>query len=527
MPTASSTASASGPQSAGTVARPKAAADPKNIPNPVPGTTKLTQKDRLLNAPLPFKQLPGIVDPPAGTGMARYTGQKLSWSTCEFGECATVLAPMDYARPDYKAITLQLARKKSTSASRVGSLLMNPGGPGGPGRDMPKASRYDELNKFDLVGWDTRGAGASTPVVCYKDQLTAPQPELDKQFSMDQSPDTPQELKELQAQYKKFAQACAENSGEYLRYIGTAQTVQDMDLMRQLLGDKQLNFLGYSYGTYLGSYYATTYPDKVGRMVLDSTVNVTTDETLSQAIGFDRALWNFAGWVAPKNGPLGSTPEEVVGKLKTFLDGLDSTPIGTKDKNRQLTQSLAATGILTVLYGSQDEFSYLEKALIAAYKGDGTLLMAFADAMNGRQSNGTYEEMAVAFPAIYCSDNPDAGSDAGVTEWDKQKKDAPFFGFYFGPGVQCAYWPVKAPEPKKMQAPKSATKILIVGGTGDPATPYEYAKWMADALGNAEMVTYDGFGHGSYGGSNACLNKTVREYLQDGTIPPKGTVCTQ
>ncbi|MGL4831698.1 MAG: alpha/beta fold hydrolase [Propionibacteriaceae bacterium] len=514
------------PSSVPSVARPKAAAVPGQVPKPVAAPSKADQPDRPTTVALPFIPLKGIVDPPAGTGMDRYTNQTLVWSSCDFGQCASILAPMDYDRPDYKAITVQLSRKATMSPAKYGSLLMNPGGPGAAGREMPTGKRYDALTKYDLIGWDPRGAGASTPVVCFKDQFGQPLPLMEKQTSMDASPDTDAEAKELDDTLATFSKGCAENSGEYLKYIGTAQTVQDMDLIRQLLGEPRLNYLGYSYGTYLGSYYASKYPDKVGRMVLDSAVNVTDDQGISQATGFDRALWNFAGWlISEKDNSLGSSAEEVVGRLKEFLDKLDSAPLKTMDANRPLTQALAVQGIVTVLYGSDAEFVYLKKAIQRAYAGDGSVLLSFADAMNGRNDDGTWEELQIAFPSILCVDWPDAGVKAARDGWKDQAKDAPFFGFYFGPGATCASWPVRAATAPKITAPSSATKILVVGSTGDPATPYEFAQWMSDQLGNAEVLTYDGFGHGTFGGENACINSAVTSYLQDGTVPAPATVC--
>ncbi len=467
------------PGSVPTVARPKAAAAPGQVPKPTVAPSKADQPDRPAVAALPFIPLKGIVDPPAGSGMDRYSKQKLVWSSCEFGQCASILVPMDYERPDYKAVTVQLSRKETRSPEKYGSLLMNPGGPGAAGREMPESKRYGILTKYDLIGWDPRGTGESTPVICFKDQFSRSLPQMEKQTSMDASPDTDVEAKELDETLAAFSKGCAENSGEYLKYIGTAQTVQDMDLIRQLLGEQKLNYLGYSYGTYLGSYYASKYPEKVGRMVLDSAVNITEDQGISQATGFDRALWNFAGWLVSENdSSLGSSAEEIVGRLKEFLDKLDSEPIKTMDSNRPLTQSLAVQGIVTVLYGNNTEFVYLKKAIQRAYAGDGSLLLSFADAMNGRKEDGTWEELQIAFPSILCVDWPDAGAKDAHDGWKDQIKDAPFFGFYFGPGATCASWPVKATKPPKITSPSSATKILVVGSTGDPATPYEFAQWL-------------------------------------------------
>lgn len=501
-------------------------ATPGTVPAPKDDEPKgMTKMPDRQDVDLSFKQIDGIVDPPAGSGMERYTKQKLQWSSCSYGECADMLVPMDYARPDYKAITIKLSRAKSTSTPRLGSLLSNPGGPGGPGLDLAKSSRFKGLEQYDKIGFDTRGAGESTPVVCYDNMTTSPQPKLDEMTSMDSSPDTEEEYEAAITMQRDFAKGCAERSGEYLKYIGTEQTVQDMDMIRQLVGDPKLNWVGWSYGTYLGSYYAYKFPDKVGRMVLDSAVNLTNDNSLSQAMGFDRALRNFAEYSVKKGSKLGGSADEIIGNIGKFLDKLDSAPIkGSGD--RKLTQALAVTGIITALYGTEEEFSYLEMALDRAMNQDnGELLLMFADLMNGRQKDGSYEQMQVSFPAIACTDGYDYGLGFSKGQWAKEMQKSEFFGRYFGP-IGCETWVFKPTTiPEKITAPNSATKILVVGSTGDPATPYEQSIWMADQLGNAQVLTLDGPGHGTFGGNNSCVNTAVLDYLKTGKLPAKDKVC--
>lgn len=473
--------------------------------------------------PLSFIKLPGMVDPPGSQrGVERYLAQSLNWTSCGAIQCATVVAPMMWEAPDMQGITLQLYRRPAT-ATKIGTLFVNPGGPGGGGRGLVESRRrWAGLEGYDIVGWDPRGSERSTPVRCFANQ-DQPLPELDALNELDASPDNEAEYQALVNGWKDFDARCAQNSGVWLRYITTYQVVQDMDLLRQLVGDAKLTYLGYSYGTYLGSVYANYFPDKVGRLVLDAAVNITDDESLSQAQGFDRALGLFAEWEG-RQGVLGSSKDAVLANLTAWMERLDANPIPVGA--RKLTQSLASQGIVTTLYGSEDEWSYLEQALDAAMnQNNGRLLLSFADSINDRNADGTYGQMAFSFPAMLCSDASDHGLKWSREQWADEQKSAPFFGKYFGPGVTCEQWAVQPMPPVRYSAP-TAPPILVVGGTGDPATPYEYAGWMADQLGSGVLLTYEGPGHGTFGGNSSCIDRYVVSYLVQGQVPQKGVRCS-
>lgn len=490
-------------------------------PTPRPRTGPVSP-DRQLGA-LPLVKLRGMVDPPAGSGYERYTKQQVSWNKCGGYECATVLAPMDYTNPDGIAITLNVKRRPATGPKQ-GSIFVNPGGPGAAGSNMVAGRRWDRLNQaYDIVGWDPRGTGQSTPVKCYANDAQATKA-VDAFLYLDMSPDNDAEYNTYVEGATAFADSCATYSGLYLQYITSIQVVQDMDLLRQVVGDQKLNFLGYSYGTYIGAMYAYYFPDNVGHMVLDSAVNITQDTTMTQAQGFDRALGLFAQWSA-QNNKIGATKDEVIAKIVSFLDELDSQPIMVG--SRMLSQSLAVTGIITPLYGTEDEWAQLEQALSAAYTGDGQMLLAFADAMNQRDSNGTYGQMYFSFPAMMCADSEDDGLVEGRKQWLETQKKAPIFGKYFGPSVMCERWHVPPAPEMKITAP-TAAPIVVVGATGDPATPYEYSGWMAHQLGDKHvLLTFDGPGHGTYGGTNRCIDDAVNAYLLQDQVPAKGTICKQ
>ena len=243
--------------------------------------------------PIPSVVPKGYNDPPAGSGLARYQRQTLEWQPCGNGlTCTTVLAPLDYAKPDGTAITLALARRAATAERRLGTLFINPGGPGGSGTSYVGYFNPEGLEGYDIVGWDPRGVGYSTPVACMGPK------ELDRFYALDASPDDPAEERAWLDAVQGFGRSCLERSGGLLEHVSTVETVKDLELLRGLVGDDKINYFGSSYGTRIGAFYAELYPQRVGRMVLDGSVNISGSDTISQTEGFERALNNFARWCA-------------------------------------------------------------------------------------------------------------------------------------------------------------------------------------------------------------------------------------
>lgn len=484
-----------------------------------PATAQHPGPDRP-QTPLADVDLPGMKPPPPGMGMARYTGQQLTWTACDGGlQCADVLAPMDHADPDRKAITLHLVRRPA-AGTRTGAVLVNPGGPGEPGTGLVRSGRFAGMTGLDIVGWDPRGTGASTPIVC-EDAPGKPNPSVDRVFALDGSPDNDAEWQALLDGERALFAGCATHSGRWLEFVGTDQTARDMDLIRALLGEEKLSYVGYSYGTWLGAVYATLFPSHVGRMVLDSPVDVTGEGKVSQAVGFERAFGLFAEWEAPR-GKLGRTPDEVRARIREFIGGLDRAVVPVGD--RALTETLAATGIAATLYGGEQSWQVLEDALLLALDGKGARLLQLADSLNDRQRDGSYGTRFWSFPAILCRDEGDDGLAAARTRWVEDQAEAPLFGYWFGPQISCPMFPV-APLPRIAIDAHEAAPILVVGSTGDPATPFEYAAGMADALGSGHLLTWDGPGHGSFGHGNPCLDGAVVDYLLRGVVPGPGATC--
>ncbi|WP_171167207.1 alpha/beta hydrolase [Streptomyces sp. I05A-00742] len=439
-------------------------------------------------------------------------------------ECATLRVPLDHARPDGDTLGIALIRARATDRDhRIGSLVFNFGGPGGSGvATLPAfAEDYSDLRKrYDLVSFDPRGVGRSGGVTCLDDK------ELDAYYAAGSTPETTAEQKDLVGRVEKYAEGCRRHSGKVLPYVGTANAARDMDLMRQALGDDKLNYFGVSYGTELGGVYAHLFPKRVGRALFDAVVDPTTDpedSALAQARGFELALGNYltACTATHDNCP---TEQQIV----ALLDRLGKNPV-PGGEGRQLTQSLATTGIAQSLY-SKDFWDYLTEGLEDAENGDGKILMALGDAMNGRGQDGHYSSLQASLAAITCADFSQRYTAAEIADKvPRFRKASPVFGEFMAWGLtQCTGWPVKGEWRNPDVSAKGAAPILVVGNTGDPATPYEGAHRMAQALGNGVGVemTYRGQGHGAYDSGNSCVKKAVDAYLLDGTVPGRGTVCS-
>jgi len=495
---------------------------------PSPGPTSTTVGDlQLATSPSPVvdrlhlpevnPKVPGVA---AGLGpdLNGYLTQRVQWFDCEQGtRCAGVYAPLDYADPGRASVTLVMRRKPATKQPSLGTLFINPGGPGASGTELVTSFASAGLETYDIVGWDPRGTGQSTPIRCLSDADT------DAYNELDLSPDDPAERAALLAGVEAFNKGCWERNGRLLEHVGTIETVRDLDLLRRLLKQPKLNFVGYSYGTQIGAYYAELFPEHTGRLVLDAAVNITTDESIPQAEGFELALTHYAKWCAERSCPLGSTEAAVKASITGLWDRLDAHPLTVTGGT--LTQSLAVTGVAAMLYGGSEAWPSIALLVESARNGDGRGLLAAADILNGRSEDGSYGPMVYAFPAIGCRDSTDDGVVDADQQWVADQKKAPIFGKYFGPSYGCALWPVR-PDVQLHPTGAGAAPLLVIGGLGDNATPYRYAEWMAKQLTSATLITYTGEGHGTFGGKSKCVDDAVIAYLTQGTVPADGLRCS-
>ncbi|PAZ16536.1 peptidase [Streptomyces sp. SA15] len=460
------------------------------------------------------------------------TSQKLDWGGCKATadssapgsdwQCATLKVPLDWSKPDGETIGLALIRSKARGENRVGSLLFNFGGPGESGVSvMPGYAATASLlrERYDLVSWDPRGVGASEGVRCRSDKA------IQASESVDITPDTPTEEEAYFQDAADFGKGCAKDAGKLLAHVSTTDTARDMDLMRQVLGDSKMHYFGISYGTELGGVYAHLFPKNVGRVILDAVVDPsvgTVGHAENQARGFQRALDAYLE-------STGQDPAEGSRKIVDLLERIDANPLPASS-GRKLTQTLAFTGIILPLY-SEDSWPTLTSALDAAERGDGSELLALADLYNGRDPSGRYGTTTHSQRVISCLDDKQRPTPEETKKLlPRFEKISPVFGTSLGWDTAgwCHDWPVAGQYDTPEVSAPGAAPILVVGNTGDPATPYEGTRKMADELGKGVgvMLTWKGEGHGAYGSGSDCVDSTVNAYLLSGTVPKDGKVCS-
>ncbi|WP_406070177.1 alpha/beta hydrolase [Streptomyces sp. NBC_01020] len=494
---------------------------------------------------------PPAVTPPAaaGAGAAPPAQERPTWTRCPAPSqaqgggkapgtgwaCATLNVPLDYTKPGGKTIPLALIRHRATGpGKRIGSLVYNFGGPGGSGVDTLPAftPTFAKLNtRYDLVSFDPRGVGNSAPVNC----LTGP--ETDALNAVDSTPDTPTEVRRWMDATRDFAAQCEKKSGPLLPYLTTTNVARDLDRIRAAVGDRKLNYYGFSYGTELGATYAHLFPQKVGRAVLDGDMHPDKDFTQGafyQLKGFQLALDHFARscvaatYLCPLHR---STPEGVEKVLTGLVAGLEKHPAAATG-GRTLNDSLALTAIEGALYSPDSGWPRMASA-VAGYlrTHNPAALLTMADSMTGRDAKGHYSNSNNVFSATSCADS---GVPVQKAEIERRlpayRKASPLFGAQFAWALnQCTYWPVKGATKHMEVSAKGAPPILVIGNTGDPATPYGGAKAMARRLGKGVgvLVTWKGGeGHCSYGNGSACIDGTANTYLLDGKVPAYGTSCS-
>ncbi|MGY0017663.1 alpha/beta hydrolase [Streptomyces sp. YJ-C3] len=474
------------------------------------------------------------------TRLSAYYDQSPKWRECGAPgfECATLKAPLDYDKPSAGDIDLAVSRKKATGKGKhLGSLLVNPGGPGGSaigylqayaGIGYPQKVRAG----YDMVAVDPRGVARSAPVTCLDGK------QMDAYTQTDVTPDDTGEQKQLGAAFQKFATGCEthdKTSKRVLPHVSTVEAARDMDLVRAALGDEKLNYVGASYGTFLGATYAGLFPERVGRLVLDGAMDPSLSAqelNRQQTAGFETAFRSFAkDCVGRSDCPLGTgTPDEAGTRLKDFFTTLDRTPLGTGDPDgRKLGEALATTGVIAAMY-DEGAWPQLREALTAAMKKkDGAGLLALSDSYYERDPDGTYSNLMFANAAVNCLDQPPAFTSSKEVEdaLPSFEKASPVFGAGLAwSSLNCAHWPVRPTgEPQRITA-DGAAPIVVVGTTRDPATPYPWAQALAGQLSSGRLLTYDGDGHTAYGRGSDCIDGAIDTYLLTGTPPADGKRCS-
>ncbi|MEV0250691.1 alpha/beta hydrolase [Nocardia sp. NPDC050712] len=475
--------------------------------------------------------------PPTPAALDKFYGQTVDWGSCAevtgerlppSAECAKLTVPVDYAQPQGATAQLALSRIPA-SGKKIGSLLLNPGGPGVSGLSIVSLAGGSALaERFDRVGFDPRGVGSSTPsITCLNPQ------ETDAERAERPVGNTPEGIAVQETENKEYVGKCVERTGtEFLSHVGTREVVQDMDVIRAVLGDSKLSYLGYSYGTKLGSAYAEKYPDRVRALVLDGAIDSSQDpveESLRQAAGFQKAFDGFsADCVRQPDCPLGTDPALAVARFRDLVNPLPDKPARTKDP-RGLSYGDAITGVQQALY-SDSLWRGLSTGLTELAQGRGDTLLQLADMYDGRNDDGTYTNTQDAFNAIRCVDDPRITDPAIASRQDANyRKAAPFLDDGTGTGAAalelCAFWPVpNSSEPHRISVP-GLPKVVVVSTTEDPATPYQAGVDLAQQLG-ASLITFHGTRHtAALVAGDECLDSAVIAYLTNLTEPGSTLSC--
>lgn len=473
-------------------------------------------------------------DPPT-PDLARFYAQHVVWGSCDLFpgttqsmECGRIDVPMDYANPEKASISIPLSRLPARG-EKIGSLFLNPGGPGASGLGMPSMGAKSPLaDRFDLVGFDPRGIGASIPAIrCLTNQ------ERDAERADLDVDDSPPGIQQTEDEEKQYSQRCEQKSGrDLLANVGTRDVAKDLDIMRTAVGDQKLNYLGYSYGTAIGTQYAETFGgDKIRAMVLDGAVDPTisrADKIVRQLAGFQKAFDAFvADCVTIAGCPLGTDPAKANDRYRELTEPLITKPAQTDDP-RGLSFNDARTGTAAALY-QEARWPKLFVGLLELEVGRGDQLLALADQYEGRNDDGSYNNEGDAFTAVRCVDYP-AVKDRAVAGRDDQRsrEAAPFLDDHRGTGQapldQCAFWPVPPTGDQHPVRARGLPPIVVISTTGDPATPYESGGVLAKQLGG-ELVTYRGTQHTVALHGVDCIDETVFAYFIDLVVPPVGKTC--
>ena len=489
----------------------------------------------------------------APAGLERFYDQEISWYPCgekngmqEAGadtgpgtySCARVTVPLSYDEPDGAAIELALKRRSATGTS-IGSLFVDPGGPGGSGVNLVESVEDyfsdDLLESYDVVGFDPRGVSSSTAVDCLTDA------ELDAQRSGEGTEQVTRKTPAAEARADVTERAttlegkceASTTTQGLLDHIDTISAARDLDVLRAVVGDDALSYLGYSYGTYLGATYADLFPGNVGRMVLDGAIDPTLtagQSALGQAQGFEDALRSYVeDCQSTAKCPLSGDVDSGVKQVQDFLDRARTLPLKTSDPDRPLTYSLAQDAILRIMY-QPESWSALTQGLEQAMnQDDGSTLLYISDLFSSRNNDGTYKgNGSESINAINCLDFPVTGDTAS---WDAEAEEINAASPTFGDELTysdlfCQSWGHESSRSREPIHASGSAPILVVGTTGDPATPYPWSQALASQLDDGHLLTWDGSGHTAYGRAGDCITRAVDTYLLAGQLPEEGKTCT-
>ena len=480
-------------------------------------------------------------------GLESFYGQKVEWYDCvatagveksaeKTGfQCAKVTVPLDYSQPGGQTIEIAMKKHLATGSVRQGTLFMNPGGPGASGVDSVGAmatTTFAGVQKaYDIIGFDPRGVGSSTAITCSTDAEAKAMEGVSPVDGAGAPVAFEKRAAVMSERFKQLGADCASRTKptELLDHVDTVSVARDLDVLRALSGDQKLNYTGFSYGTYLGATYAELFPANTGRLVLDGALDPSlsySERRQGQALGFERALRNYVAWCqSGQSCPLTGDTDAGVKQIGDVFTSANQSPVPSSDPNRPVTGEEMKRIVGFVLYFPESSWSAVSEALGQVInEHDASAFRAMADQIAAQP-----QVNAGANIGINCLDYRVEGD---MATWTAQSKEleriAPRFATVTEAGdLGCQAWGHTGTQPSKALHAKGAAPILVIGTTGDPATPYEWAEALADQLDSGQLLTWEGNGHAAYtnSGHGPCVTQAVDTYLLTGTMPKKGLTC--
>ena len=503
---------------------------------------------------VPAAALPAAGPAPAASskasvpkGLESFYGQKVEWYDCvatagveksaeKTGfQCAKVTVPLDYSQPDGQTIEIAMKKHLATGSVRQGTLFMNPGGPGGSGVDnvgaMATTTFAGVQSAYDIIGFDPRGVGSSTAITCSTDAEAKAMEGVSPVDAAGAPVAFEKRATVMSERFKQLEADCASRTKptELLDHVDTVSVARDLDILRALSGDQKLNYAGFSYGTYLGATYAELFPANTGRLVLDGALDPSlsySERRQGQARGFERALRNYVAWCqSGQSCPLTGGTDAGVQQIGDVFTSANQSPVPSSDPNRPVTGEEMKRIVGFILYFPESSWSAVSEALAQVInEHDASAFRAMADQIAAQP-----QVNAGANIGINCLDYRVEGN---MATWTAQSKEleriAPRFATVTEAGdLGCQAWGHTGTQPSKALHAKGAAPILVIGTTGDPATPYEWAEALADQLDSGQLLTWEGNGHAAYtnSGHGPCVTQAVDTYLLTGTMPKKGLTC--
>ena len=480
-------------------------------------------------------------------GLESFYSQKVEWYDCvatggmeksaeKTGfQCAKVTVPLDYSQPDGQTIEIAMKKHLATGSVRQGTLFMNPGGPGGSGVDnvgaMATTTFAGVQKAYDIIGFDPRGVGSSTAITCSTDAEAKAMEGVSPVDGAGAPVAFEKRATVMSERFKQLEADCASRTKptELLDHVDTVSVARDLDVLRALSGDQKLNYTGFSYGTYLGATYAELFPANTGRLVLDGALDPSlsySERRQGQALGFERALRNYVAWCqSGQSCPLTGDTDAGVQQIGDVFTLANQSPVPSSDPNRPVTGEEMKRIVGFILYFPESSWSAVSEALGQVInQHDASAFRAMADQIAAQP-----QVNAGANIGINCLDYRVEGD---MATWTAQSKEleriAPRFATVTEAGdLGCQAWGHTGTQPSKALHAKGAAPILVIGTTGDPATPYEWAEALADQLDSGQLLTWEGNGHAAYtnSGHGPCVTQAVDTYLLTGTMPKKGLTC--